>query len=122
MNKVLIVDDDALFLQGFAKALQAAGMEVNAAETGGSALREIAASSYPLCFLDLFLPDADGIEVMRKIREISPDTSVVVMTAGVVTPAMQEKIERDAEMFITKPVDLLQVKMLARRILAGRAG
>lgn len=117
MNRILVVDDDAFFLQGFDKALQAVSTEVKTVETGNSALREIASFTYQLCFLDLCLPDLDGIEVLKKIKEISPKTKVIVMTAGVVSSAMQESIERDAYMFIAKPLELLQVKMLARRII-----
>jgi len=121
MKKILIVDDDTFFLQGFDKALQTAFADVKAVETGNTALMEIASSPYQLCFLDLFLPDSDGIEVLKRIREISPQTKVIVMTAGVVTNSMQESIEKNAYMFITKPFDLLQVKMLARRIIEEAA-
>lgn len=116
MNRILVVDDDGFFLQGFNKALQTVSTEVKTVETGNSALREIASCAYQLCFLDLCLPDLDGIEVLKKIKEVSPKTKVIVMTAGVVSSAVQESIERDAYMFIAKPLELLQVKMLARRI------
>lgn len=122
MKKVLVVDDESFLLDGFGKVLRNDATEVMTVETGNSALQEIAASSFQLCFLDLFLPDVSGVDVLRRIREISPQTKVIVMTAGVVTPSMQESIERDAYMFITKPFDLLQVKMLARRILEESAG
>ena len=86
-------------------------------ETGKSALQEIASWPYHLCFLDIFLPDIDGVEVLKRIKEISPQTKVVMMTAGVITSKMQEDIENNAYMFIAKPFDLLQVKMLAKRVL-----
>ena len=117
MKRILVVDDDRLFLHGFDKALQVASTEVKTVETGNSALLEVASCSYQLCFLDLFLPDLDGMEVLKRIKEVSPKTKVIVMTAGVVDKAMQESIEKDAYMFIPKPFDLLQVKMLARRII-----
>jgi len=121
MKKILIVDDDAFFLQGFNKALQTDFAEVKTVETGASALQEVASCPYQLCFLDLFLPDLDGVEVLKRMKEVSPKTKVVVMTAGVVTRSMQERIEKDAYMFITKPFDLLQVKMLARRVIEETA-
>jgi DNA-binding NtrC family response regulator len=121
MKKILVVDDDAFFLQGFNKALQADFTEVKTVETGNSALQEVASCPYQLCFLDLFLPDLDGVEVLKRMKEVSPKTKVVVMTAGVVTRSMQESIEKDAYMFITKPFDLLQVKMLARRVIEETA-
>jgi DNA-binding NtrC family response regulator len=121
MKRVLVVDDESFLLNGLGKALQTDSTEVTTVETGNSALQEIAASPYQLCFLDLFLPDVNGVDVLKKIKAISPKTKVIVMTAGVVTRSMQENIEKDAYMFITKPFDLLQVKMLARRILEESA-
>lgn len=117
MKKILIVDDDDLFLKGFDKVLQTVSPDVKTVETGNAALREIEASQYHLCFLDLFLPDLNGVDVLNRIRETSPDTKVIAMTAGIVTSEMQETIEKKAYMFITKPLDLLQIRMLTRRIL-----
>ena len=121
MKKILIVDDDDLFLEGLDKVLQTASTEVKTVETGNAALQEIEASQYHLCFLDLFLPDLNGVEVLKRIKETSPQTKVIAMTAGVVTSHMQEIIEKDAYMFITKPLDLLQIRMLTRRILEESA-
>lgn len=117
MKKILIVDDEQLLLQGLGKVLQTDATEVIAVETGEAALAEIASSPYHLCFLDVFLPDMDGTDVLKKIRAISPGTKVVMMTAGIINNAMEETIEKNAHMFITKPFDLLQVKMLARRVI-----
>ena len=121
MKRILLVDDDTFFLQGFNKALQTDFTDVKTVETGNSALEEVASCSYQLCFLDLFLPDLDGVEVLKRMKEISPKTKVVMMTAGVTTKSMQDIIEKDAYMFITKPFDLLQVKMLARRVIEETA-
>ena len=116
MKKILVVDDEQLLLQGLEKALQTDVTEVATAETGEEALKEIAASPCHLCFLDIFLPDMNGTEVLKKIMAISPKTKVIMMTAGIISNAMKDFIEKNAYMFITKPFDLLQVKMLAKRI------
>ena len=117
MKKILIVDDEAFLMEGLDNALQGAAADVKTVETGKSALQEVASRPYQLCFLDIFLPDIDGVEVLKRIKEISPQTKVVMMTAGVITSKMQEDIENNAYMFIAKPFDLLQVKMLAKRVL-----
>lgn len=117
MKKILIVDDEQLLLQGLGKALQTNATEVITAETGEAALMEIASAHCHLCFLDVFLPDMDGTEVLKKIMAISPKTKVIMMTAGIINNAMKENIEKYAHMFITKPFDLLQVRMLAKRIM-----
>ena len=117
MKRILIVDDEQLLLQGLGKALQTDVTEVITVETGEAALTEIASSHFHLCFLDVFLPDMDGTEVLKRIMTISPKTKVIMMTAGIINNSMKETIEKNAYMFITKPFDLLQVKMLAKRII-----
>lgn len=116
MKKILIVDDEALFLHGLGNALQTDTTEVKVVETGKAALQEIASTPYDLCFLDICLPDIDGMDVLKRIAEISPLTKVIMMTAGVATTAMQGTIEKHAYMFLTKPFDLLQVRMLTKRV------
>ncbi len=119
IKRILIVDDEALLCQGLGKALQSSGTHVKTVENGSLALQEISSSNYHLCFLDLFLPDFDGTDVLVRMKEISPQTKVVMMTAGVPTNTAQETIEKNADMFLTKPFELLQVKLLSQSILAG---
>ena len=116
-KRVLIVDDDPLLLQGLSKALQTDATEVITVETGKAALKEVASSEFHLCFLDVFLPDMNGTEVLKRIMALSPKTKVIMMTAGSINNSMKETIEKIAYMFITKPFDLLQVKMLAKRMI-----
>ena len=117
MKKILIVDDQQLLLYGLEKALKTETTEVTITETGKVALTEIASSLYDLCFLDIFLPDMNGVDLLNRFRELSPATKVIMMTAGIITDSMKENIEKNAYMFISKPFDLLQVKMLAKRVL-----
>lgn len=117
MKNILVVDDEELFLHGLGNALQSAGAAVTVVETGKAALQELVSTPYHLCFLDICLPDIDGLEILKRIKEISPRTRVIMMTAGVVTMAMQASIEKYAYMFLTKPFDLIQVRMLTKSIL-----
>jgi DNA-binding NtrC family response regulator len=116
-NRILIVDDEQLLLQGLEKTLRNDVTDVTTAETAEAALAEIAALQYQLCFLDIFLPDRYGTEILKEIKVMSPNTRFVVMTAGIISSAMEDIIEKNAYMFITKPFDLLQVRMLANRII-----
>lgn len=117
MKKILIVDDQQLLLYGLEKALTTDATEVTVSETGEVALAKIASSSYDLCFLDIFLPDMNGVDMLHKVKELCPATRVIMMTSGTITDSMKECIEKNAYMFITKPFDLLQVKMMAQRAL-----
>jgi DNA-binding NtrC family response regulator len=116
MKKILLVDDETFFLQVLNRALQSPSTEVKAVETGNEALQEVAATPYHFCILDICLPDLDGTEVLKRIAEISPTTKVIMMTAGSVTASMQQVIEKYAYMFLTKPFELIQLRMLTRSI------
>ncbi len=116
MKKILLVDDEAFFLQVLNRALENPSTEVKTVETGNAALREVAATPYHFCFLDICLPDIDGTEVLKRIAEISPKTKVIMMTAGAVTGSMQQVIEKYAYMFLPKPFELIQLRMLTKSI------
>jgi DNA-binding NtrC family response regulator len=117
MKHILIVDDQPLLIDGLKKALKTETTAVTTTETGKVALAEIASSFYDLCFLDIFLPDMNGVDLLNRFKELSPATKVIMMTAGTITDSMQESIEKNAYMFITKPFDLLEIKMLTKRVL-----
>lgn len=116
MKKILLVDDETFFLQSLDRALQSNATEVKKVGTGQEALQEVAATPYHICFLDICLPDLEGIEVLKKIMEVSPKTKVIMMTAGAITINMQKIIEEYAYMFLSKPFDLFQARMLAENI------
>jgi len=118
MKRILIVDDQPFLLYGMERALKTEGTEVSTTDAGRIALSAIESSSYDLCFLDVFLPDVNGVELLEQFKQVSPATKVIMMTGGIITQSMQEHIEKNAYMFITKPFDLLQIKMLARRALS----
>lgn len=117
MKRILIVDDETFLLQGLSRALQNSATYVMMVETGAAALAEVASSAYQLCFLDIFLPDLEGTKVLVQMKELSPQTKVVMMTAGIVNNEMKDLIENNAYMFITKPFELLQVRMIVKRAL-----
>ena len=117
MKKILIIDGQPLLLDGLERALKNNTTEITTMEAGKVALTAMASSSYDLCFIDVFLPDMSGVDLLERFRKLSPDTKVIMMSAGFVSGGMQEHIERHAYMFITKPFDLLQVKMLVKSAL-----
>jgi two-component system, NtrC family, response regulator AtoC len=117
MKKILIVDDQPFLLYGLERALKTEATEISTTDEGIVALTAMESSSYDLCFLDVFLSDVNGVELLERFKQVSPTTKVIMMTGKVITQSMQEYIEKNAYMFITKPIDLLQVKMLAKRAL-----
>jgi len=118
INKILLVDDETSFLSGFARALSRVchfNGEIRTSTTGTDAIKEIGSDHIDLCFLDVNLPDMCGIDVMKKIKEVSPDTRVVIMTASVLDDDMKCDIDKDANLFIPKPLELDMVRDFLNR-------
>ncbi|MEW6109445.1 MAG: response regulator [Nitrospirota bacterium] len=116
----MIIDDDPTICSLMSRIINRNSdfpAEVKTFNNGKDAITEINSSFFDLCFLDIQLPDLNGLHVMKKIKELSPETKIVIMTAGSVTDDSRKLIEDNAYMFIGKPFDLLQIKIIARQAL-----
>ncbi len=119
MKRILLVEDEYLLLKTVAGALKQAGYGVTAVANGKDALREIRAVQYDICFLDVQLPDANGLELMNIVREISPATKIVIMTALELTRPQLSDLRSRSCRFLKKPFDLDTVRSLADRMNNG---
>ena len=99
---VLVVDDEPGILRALAAALHARGHEVETAMSGADALDAVATRHPAVVILDLGLPDADGIDVCRKLREWS-DVPIIVLTAEGSEDRKVEALDEGANDYVTKP-------------------
>lgn len=118
MKRVLIVDDQILIRDGLSRSLSNEQTEIKTSKTGEDALKEIRSCFFDLCLLDINLPDTSGLDVMKEIRKISPETRVVIMTAHDVTDEMKKEIDNNAYSFFSKPFDLSHIKTVSEMALA----
>jgi len=119
-KKILIVDDEQLFLEGLSRALYKFcdfQGKVKTVGNGKDAIKEISRCFYDICFLDINLPDLNGMEVMKKIKEMSPRTSIAIMTACVIDDGMKRTIKEDASLFIDKPINLPKIRAFLKQVL-----
>ncbi len=122
VKKILIVDDEPLICSVLSRTLYKfidSPVEVVTIERGEDAVKKIGQCFYDVCLLDINLPDLNGLDVMKKINEMSPGTKIAVMTAGCVDDEMKKKIEKGASMFFSKPVNLDKLKLFVKNILDG---
>lgn len=120
MARILVVDDEPFILSSVARALSNSG-EVKTVASAAEALEEIKSSHYSLCFLDILLPDMNGLDVLDRIIEISPDTKVALMTASHLDENQKKTVLEKAFHFISKPFSLMQIKEIARQALEETA-
>ena len=107
--KVLIVDDNRLVCWGLGRTLSKKNIVHHAVEDGKNALSEVRGTFYDLVFLDIHLPDANGLDLMREIRRISPDTKVVIISSDGSENNVRRALAAGALRFMEKPYDNSEV-------------
>jgi DNA-binding response OmpR family regulator len=116
MTNILLVDDENLILYSLSTTLRHDGSEVMSVTNGKDALREISRLQYDICFLDVNLPDTNGFDLMRTVRQISPSTRIIIMTAVNPDDEQMSYLHNNAGHFLPKPFDLENVRSLVGNI------
>jgi two-component system, NtrC family, response regulator AtoC len=113
---VLVVDDEALIRWSLSERLKADGYHVLEADTGRAALERLA-DGVDLVLLDYRLPDADGLTILRKMKEIDPDILVILLTAYASVETAVQAMKSGAFHFANKPFNLEEVASQVERAL-----
>ena len=102
--KVLLADDEQAFRETFSSVLMDEEFEVTAACDGLEAIDAIRKEPYDVVVLDIQMPGADGIKVLREIMSLRPDTRVIMVTAFGTVEMAVEAIKLGASEYVMKPV------------------
>jgi DNA-binding NtrC family response regulator len=115
--KILVVDDDPYTLEFLQFALEGEGYDIATATLGGEAIQMAERERYDLMLVDLRLPDIDGLEVLRRFKEITQDAEVIVISGQSSMDVAIEATKLGAFYFINKPVALDTLSPLIARAL-----
>jgi two-component system, OmpR family, response regulator len=121
-HKILVVDDEPSIVDAVATALRYEGYEVEEATTGREALSAVARFDPDLVVLDWMLPDVEGIEVGRRLRERGFKTAVLFLTAKDATENKVEALRAGGDDYVTKPFSLAELVARVQAILRRTAG
>jgi DNA-binding NtrC family response regulator len=121
MPSILIVEDDALVRKTLISHLAKRGFDVAWADMGEDGLAKFAASCPDLVLLDIRLPDMDGLEVLRQIRERNRKATILVMTAYDDMRTTVEAVKRGAFEYLVKPLDYVELDLAVDKALQVRA-
>jgi CheY-like chemotaxis protein len=116
--KILIVDDERDLVDAYVRLLERTGYRCIAAFDANEAIQMIDAESPDLVITDLSLPDANGIEIVRRVRAKSPVTPIIVMS-GHNTPGLHEAARAaGANLSLLKPVSIAELQRVIGEALA----
>ena len=119
MPKIMIVDDDPNIRELVCVLLKDAGFEAREAKDGRDALQRMTDENPDLAIVDLMMPNMDGYELCRKLRQYYEDLPVLMLTAKADLPSKAKGFDAGADDYLTKPFEgaelLMRVRALLRR-------
>jgi DNA-binding NtrC family response regulator len=117
-EKVLLVDDEQDFLDAMATRMKDRGMDVSVTTSAADALKLVESGAYDAVVLDLMMPEMDGLEVLKAIKEKRPEVQIILLTGHATVQKGVEAMRFGAMDFIEKPADL---KVLTEKIKQASA-
>lgn len=116
IEKILVVDDDPLICEFIAETFRRKNIEVTKAENGKNAIALIAEKNFDLVFIDLRMPEITGIEVLRKVKEISPSTMSVIITGFGSIESAVEAMRLGAFNYLIKPFTADTIEAIINKV------
>jgi len=118
--QLLVIDDDAVTRELLTEVLQSEGYRVAACDSGPRALERAEHEHFDLAVTDVRMPEMDGIAVTRALKARDPAIQVIVMTAFGSVETAVEAIRHGAFDYVSKPMNLEEIKSTVRRALSER--
>lgn len=118
VRRILIVDDEPLIRKSLYELLRHEGYFVDSASNGKEALDKINNSVYDVVISDIRMPQMDGMELLKQIKQQNPNTEIVLITAyGSIEDAV-EAMKQGAFDYVTKPIVDNEIKMMIKKIVS----
>jgi len=119
-DRALIIDDDKVTLDLFTFELRSEGFEVTTANSGAKGLEYVRENEFEVILTDLNLPDINGIEMIRRSKELAPQTEIILITGDDSTEKAVEAIRVGARDYIVKPVDFEKLLVVIRNAVESK--
>jgi DNA-binding NtrC family response regulator len=114
-TQILVIDDEAHNRQALTLLLSHSGYQVQSAVTGEEALEIMEKSPFEIIITDLFLPGVSGIDILKRVKEDSPYTSVILITGNASAETAVEAMKEGAFDYITKPFNFEKLKVIVAK-------
>ncbi len=117
---LLIVDDENIVRDSLSKWFREEGYQVGTAESASDALTRLAERRWDLALVDIKMPGTDGIELQRRLHEVDPDLTVVIMTGYASVETAVQALKNGAYDYVTKPFDPDDIAHLVSNALSHK--
>lgn len=115
---ILVVDDNEEFCQNVKDILELQDYQVTTARDGFQALLTVKQRTFDLVLMDIRMPVMDGVETFKIMKEVSPHTSVIMVTAFIGDDFNKEALQAGARGVLGKPLDFNQLLTLIGQVIA----
>jgi two-component system response regulator PilR (NtrC family) len=119
-ERILVVDDDQSLREFLAITLGRDGYEIRTAASGPEALKILEETPVDLALVDLRMPGMDGLETLRRLKDVSEAISVVIVTAYSTTETAIQALKEGAYDYLIKPFKIDELKLVVRKALEER--
>ena len=119
--KVLVVDDEPVVVNSVRKILMRRGFLVEAAYNFNAALAQVLSQDYDLVFLDMKMPDGNGLDLLQRIKEKRPEQRVIIVTGYASIDSAVEAIRKGASDYMPKPFTPEELYSITSRTLVTSA-
>lgn len=120
MSNILVIDDKDSMREMLKASLAADGYDVETAETGDVGVARSREKHFDVILTDLRMPDISGMDVLSQVRQVDPDSAVIVMTAYGTIETAVEAMKKGAFDFLQKPFDTGHLRMIVERALENQ--
>jgi DNA-binding NtrC family response regulator len=118
--RILIVDDEEIVIRSCLRILDGDEFHVESVQDGRDALRKIEENSYDVMILDVMMPNIDGLEVLRRVKETHPNVDVIMITGLSQIDTAVQAMKLGAFDYISKPFEPDELKLVVQRALERR--
>lgn len=119
-TKILIIDDEAPSREALVLLLKSADYLVKGAGTGKEAFELLSEDGFDIIITDLFLPDLDGIDILKHVKTVSPAIEVILITGHASAETAVKAMKEGASDYITKPLNIDELRIIVNKAVEKR--
>ena len=118
-SKVLVVDDSKINLKVASNILKPYNMNITTVDNGFDAIEKCKSETYDIILMDIMMPKMNGVETMKKLKEIGVNIPIIALTADAIEGQQEKYLEDGFDAYLAKPIDRYELNRVLQKYLGG---